>query len=335
MSVTVNNTDDRQTRRDMNRRSAQMAMPMHGAGRSHSFDGWTAVRVAHPVRDLARSTAFYRDLLGLRPRGGFEDHDGYDGVFFELPGGGELEFTTGPVEPGPGTDEDLLVLYTGTGDEVRAIGAQLVSAGVQTMESPNPYWNRYGQTFLDPDGYRIVIAQASPQDTQAEQHDRPPVEMHWHEGSREAIRPLFELAEDSKAQLDEYLDQGRVLLAIRGSTVVGHLQLVPTTRPGRIELKNMAVLPEEQGSGIGRSLVVAATLRCATDGWSEMVAGTAAADIGNLRFSQRVGFGMLSIDRDAFTAMPGYPDPVVIDGIALRDRVWLERDLHDARVVER
>ena len=56
---------------------------------------WTAARVARPVADLARSTAFYGELLGLPRRGGFTGHDGYDGVFFALPGGTELELTAG------------------------------------------------------------------------------------------------------------------------------------------------------------------------------------------------------------------------------------------------
>ena len=71
---------------------------------------WTGTQVTRPARDLARSTALYRDLLGLSSPGGFEDHDGDDGVFFTLPGGGELELTAGPVEPGAGTDDDLQVL---------------------------------------------------------------------------------------------------------------------------------------------------------------------------------------------------------------------------------
>lgn len=196
------------------------------------FEGWTGARVARPVCDLDRTTAIYRDLLGLRPRAGFEGHDGYDGAFFELLGGGELEFTTGPVEPESRTDEDLLVFHVGTGDEAGAIAAQLRSAGVQQIASPNPYWNRFGQTFLDPDGSRIVIAEASPEDTPTAQHDPPPPEMRWHEGYREEIRPLFQLAEDSKARLDEYLGKAGVLVAARGSTIIGHLQLVPTTHAG-------------------------------------------------------------------------------------------------------
>lgn len=119
---------------------------------------WTAVRMARPARDLTRSTWFYGDLIGLPRLGGFENHDGYDGVFFALPGSAELELTAGPAQPAPSTDEDLLVLYVRTWAEVAAIGARLTAAGVTRIPNRNPYWNRSGLTFLDPDGYRLVIA---------------------------------------------------------------------------------------------------------------------------------------------------------------------------------
>ena len=56
---------------------------------------------------------------------------------------------------------------------------------------------------------------------------------------------------------------------------------------------------------------------------------TAAADIDNLRFYQRAGFRMRSVERDAFTAAAGYPFRANVDGIDLRDRVWLDLDLED------
>jgi catechol 2,3-dioxygenase-like lactoylglutathione lyase family enzyme len=121
---------------------------------------WTSVRFARPARDLARSTRFYRDLVGLPSLGGFENHDGYDGVFFALPGGAELELTAGPTRPAPSTDEDLLVLHVQTQAQVAAVGARLTAAGVTRIPNRNPYWNRSGLTFLDPDGYRLVIAAA-------------------------------------------------------------------------------------------------------------------------------------------------------------------------------
>ncbi|HEY7047201.1 MAG TPA: GNAT family N-acetyltransferase [Jatrophihabitantaceae bacterium] len=153
------------------------------------------------------------------------------------------------------------------------------------------------------------------------------MDIDWHDGDRTLLRPLFEYAEDSATQLDTYLTLGRVLVARRAGTVIGHLHLVPTGSPDEIELKNMAVYPDQRGTGVGRALVEEARRRCAAEGWRQMVVATATADIGNLRFYQRVGFRMCSIERDAFTPATGYPDPIDIDGIPLRDRIWLDADL--------
>jgi GNAT superfamily N-acetyltransferase len=153
------------------------------------------------------------------------------------------------------------------------------------------------------------------------------VKIDWHVGPRAELRPLFEFADDSQSRLDQYLELGRVLVALRGPVVLGHLQLVPTTRPGEIELTNMAVAPEQRGTGVGRALVASALLKCGAEGWSRMLVATAAADTGNLRFYQRSGFRLLCVERDAFTPATGYPDRIVIDGIPLLDRVWLSQDL--------
>ena len=67
------------------------------------------------------------------------------------------------------------------------------------------------------------------------------VAVEEHAGSRTSLRSLFELAEDSPQQLDAYLDAGRVLVALDGDQVVGHLQMTEATRPAEAEIKNMAV----------------------------------------------------------------------------------------------
>ncbi|HKE68174.1 MAG TPA: GNAT family N-acetyltransferase [Nocardioidaceae bacterium] len=163
------------------------------------------------------------------------------------------------------------------------------------------------------------------------------MEIDWHTGDRAELRPLFELAEDSQTQLDQYIGLGRILVARRDGAILGQLQLIPWPQSGEIdageiEIKSLGVTPDAQGTGIGRALIDAAVERCVADGWVRLLVSTAAADTGNLRFYQRVGFRMLSIERDAFTPATGYPDPIVIDGIPLRDRVWLSQDLsHDGR----
>jgi GNAT superfamily N-acetyltransferase len=149
--------------------------------------------------------------------------------------------------------------------------------------------------------------------------------IHVYEGDREALRPLFRLADDSEQEIDAYLDDGELLVAVDGDAVVGHLQLVDCADPGTVELKSMAVVENRQGEGIGRGLVAAAVEHARNVGAERMLVATAAADTGDLRFYQRQGFRMLAVERDAFGAAQGYAEGLVIDGIPLLDRVWLDR----------
>lgn len=114
------------------------------------------MRVARHTERLAEVVAFYRDGIGLREIGGFRDHDGYDGVFLEVSGGGaHLEFTAGgghgAATPHP---ESLLVLYLGDHDAVQAVATRL---GADPVAPANPYWAAHALTFEDPDGFRVVL----------------------------------------------------------------------------------------------------------------------------------------------------------------------------------
>jgi predicted N-acetyltransferase YhbS len=156
------------------------------------------------------------------------------------------------------------------------------------------------------------------------------VEVTWSDAPRSDLRWLFELAEDSADQLDAYIDLGRVLVAQDGSAVVGHLQIVPGDSPLMLEIKSMAVAEERHGQGIGRRLVDAAAAVARSEGAATLLVSTATADVGTLRFYQRTGFRFLSVERDAFTSATGYPDQIFIDGIELRDRVWLSMALNES-----
>ena len=149
--------------------------------------------------------------------------------------------------------------------------------------------------------------------------------IEWFDGGRGELDDLFSLADDSPAAVRSYRDLGRVLVARDGRAVVGHLQLVATD-PVRAEVKSLAVLEDRQGEGIGRLLVERAVSVCRGEGRSELLVATAAADTGVLRFYQLFGFRMTRIERDAFTAATGYAT-IDIDGIPLRDRVWLSLSL--------
>jgi catechol 2,3-dioxygenase-like lactoylglutathione lyase family enzyme len=129
-------------------------------GELEELDGqrWIRTRVAYTSGSLAACRAFYGELLGLTETGGFTDHDGYDGAFFALPGGGQLELTAGGPLPLAATGDDLLVLYLPTPDDVQDAARVLRVAGAEQVTAENPYWDRWGATFLDPDGRRVVVA---------------------------------------------------------------------------------------------------------------------------------------------------------------------------------
>ena len=272
--------------------------------------------------------AFYRDLVGLPIVGEFHDSFDEDGTIFGLPDTGtQMEIVRAHDAADMSVGRfDQVVLYLDNADAVVTATQLLRDAGVQPVEA-HPYWVANGAVvYPDPDGRTVCFApwvygrEPSPA--------TPPLEIDWYDGDRAAIRYLFELAEDSVVQLNSYIDKGRVLLARRGDERVGHLQLAPTDVAEDIELKSLDVIADERGTGVGRALIDRAVRESANEGYQRMTVSTAAADVGNLRFYQRCGFRMLSIERDAFTPETGYPEPAeLIDGVELRDRVWLDRAL--------
>jgi catechol 2,3-dioxygenase-like lactoylglutathione lyase family enzyme len=114
------------------------------------------LRVARHTERLDALVRFYRDGLGLSEVGRFEDHDGYEGVFLEVPGtAAHLELTAGGVHGAPVPHpETLVVFYLGDEQSVQAVAARL---GAEPVAPANPYWAEHGLTFEDPDGFRVVL----------------------------------------------------------------------------------------------------------------------------------------------------------------------------------
>ncbi|WP_276946792.1 VOC family protein [Haematobacter massiliensis] len=123
-----------------------------------------ALRIARPSDDLEAVVAFYRDGLGLEVIASFEAHDGFDGVMLGKPGiACHLEFTRKSGHPAgrAPTQDNLLVFYIPDPEEWQAAVGRLRRAGYDPVPSFNPYWDRSGRTFEDPDGYRIVLQNAA------------------------------------------------------------------------------------------------------------------------------------------------------------------------------
>jgi hypothetical protein len=74
-----------------------------------------------------------------------------------------LEFTrkTGHKVGGAPTEDNLLVFYLPDAGEWQRAVARLEKTGYKSVKSFNPYWDKKGKTFEDPDGYRVVLQNAS------------------------------------------------------------------------------------------------------------------------------------------------------------------------------
>lgn len=118
------------------------------------------LRVARATDNLPDVVRFYRDALGFEVVGSFEDHEGFDGAMLGHPGlGYHLEFThqRGTKVGRAPTEENLLVFYLPNRFEWQATIERVFAAGGERVASANPYWDRDGVTFEDPDGYRVVL----------------------------------------------------------------------------------------------------------------------------------------------------------------------------------
>jgi len=121
------------------------------------------LRIARPTDQLAAVVQFYRDGLGLLELGRFENHDGFDGVMLGWPGASyHLEFTSSSHRAGSApTQDNLLVIYLPELVEWNAAVERMHKFGAQPVQSFNPYWDKLGKTFEDPDGYRVVLQNAA------------------------------------------------------------------------------------------------------------------------------------------------------------------------------
>ncbi|MDX3076239.1 VOC family protein [Streptomyces sp. NPDC088354] len=125
-------------------------------------DAHAHLRIARPVRDLAAAERFWVDGLGLGVLFRHEG-DGTPGEHSLLMAGWpdapwHLELVQGPGVPDPSpTVGDLLVVHLDEEVPEELVGRLEACGGVR-VAAHNPYWDTWGVTLRDPDGYRLVLS---------------------------------------------------------------------------------------------------------------------------------------------------------------------------------
>jgi catechol 2,3-dioxygenase-like lactoylglutathione lyase family enzyme len=126
--------------------------------------GKAHLRVVRPSDDLAANVSFYRDGLGFEVLYEFRDHDGFDGVLLGRTGAAyhlALVRKVGHKAGRAPSGDNLLVFFLPDADEWKRSVARLEELGHKSVKAFNPYWDRKGKTFEDPDGYRVVLQNSS------------------------------------------------------------------------------------------------------------------------------------------------------------------------------
>jgi Glyoxalase/Bleomycin resistance protein/Dioxygenase superfamily len=122
------------------------------------------LRVARPTDDLDALLPFYCHGLELSVLYRFEDHDGFDGIMLGAAGAPyPFEFTraAGHIAGRAPSKDHLLIFYQPDLQTWGRTVDRLREVGFEPVPAFNPYWDRDGLTFEDPDGYRIVLQNAA------------------------------------------------------------------------------------------------------------------------------------------------------------------------------
>lgn len=135
---------------------------------------------------------------------------------------------------------------------------------------------------------------------------------------------LLLMADPSRKIVESYVKRGECFVAEIEQQIIGVYVLLPT-RPGTVELVNVAVAEGQHGRGIGKQLVMDAIKVARARGYKTIDIGTGNSSIGQLALYQKCGFRIVGVDIDFFVRH--YPEEIFENGIQCRDMIRLSQDL--------
>ncbi len=136
------------------------------------------------------------------------------------------------------------------------------------------------------------------------------------------LMALLLLADPDEKQVSTYLQDAEIFVVYLKSEKVGLVVL--SNQNDEFEIKNIAVKPEFQGKGIGRSLIEKIKTRVKELGAQAFTVGTGNSSLGQLEFYQRCGFRIISVSPNYFLS---YHPPIYENGIRCIDMIVLRLDL--------
>ncbi len=137
---------------------------------------------------------------------------------------------------------------------------------------------------------------------------------------------LLLTADPSPEHIGKYLQSGTVFVGAEDEGTI--LAVAVLEWHGTVaELKNIAVVEERQGTGLGRQMLAHVLAHAAEAGANRLEVGTGNSSFQELAFYQRNGFRIAGVVPGFFDS---YQPAIVENGIACRDMVRLAINLKRA-----
>lgn len=142
-----------------------------------------------------------------------------------------------------------------------------------------------------------------------------------HENKKQFLSLLL-LADEQESMIDRYLEKGTMYVLEEDGRVKAEC-VVTDEGAGVLELKNLAVEPQEQGKGYGRVLIDFLVYRYAGR-YSILQVGTGDSPL-TVPFYEKCGFTRSHVLPNFFT--DHYDHPIYEGGVQLVDMVYLQRNI--------
>lgn len=134
--------------------------------------------------------------------------------------------------------------------------------------------------------------------------------------------PLLLLADEQENMIDRYLERG-LLFVVEDNGIAKAETVVTDEGDGIAEIKSLAVGPDFQGKGYGRSLIRFVADRC-KDSFSILQVGTGDSPI-TVPFYESCGFVQHHVEKNFI--LDNYDHPIFEGGKQLKDMVYLRMPL--------
>jgi len=135
---------------------------------------------------------------------------------------------------------------------------------------------------------------------------------------------LLLLADPSRSNVEKYIPESDVYKAELNGAIVGCYVLCKLDKD-TVEIKNIAVMEQLQGQGLGTRLLLDAIERSKNSAYKKIIIGTGNSSLGQLYLYQKVGFRITQIIPDFF--VKNYENEIWENGLPCKDMIVLTKEI--------